>query len=98
MVMPDARREARPEEDDQEGDEPSDARSRAAEDECAERRHDAPQADAAGGQEAADRDHRQRRCEQDRQELDMEQERRRLRVLVKMTIEATTIAKYRYAR
>ncbi len=49
--------------------------SHAAEDERAHRREDAPQAHAGGGDEAAERDHRQRRREQDVEELDAQEQR-----------------------
>ena len=43
------------------------------EDERPERREDPPEPDAAGAEEAAERDHRQRRREQDRDLADAEQ-------------------------
>ena len=49
------RREAGAEEEGEPHDEPADARADAAEHQCPERRHDAPQADAARRQPAADR-------------------------------------------
>ena len=53
-----------------EGDEPSHPGARAVEDEGAERGQDAPQADGTGRQEAANERHRDRRGEQDVEQLD----------------------------
>ena len=67
---------ARPhaEEDRQERDVPADAGAHAAEDERAHRGEDAPDADARGGDEPAERDHRQGRREQDVEELDAQEQ------------------------
>ena len=58
-------RDARSEEDDEEGEVPAHRRPDVAEHERPERGENAPQADAAGGEKPAERDHRQRRREQD---------------------------------
>ena len=61
----DLARDPRSEEDDDERDVPADRRPDVAEHERPERRENPPQADAAGVEESAERDHRQRRREQD---------------------------------
>ena len=71
----DLAREPAREEDGQERDIPADAGSHAAEDERAHRGQDAPDAHARGGDETAERDHRQVRREQDIEELDVQEQR-----------------------
>ena len=64
----------RAEEHDQIGDVPADAARTSLNTSAPERREDPPQADAAGVEEAPERDHRQGRSEQDRDLADAEQE------------------------
>ena len=70
----DLARDAAREEDSQERHVPADAGAYAAEDERAHRGEDAPDADAGGRDETAERDHRQGRREQDVEELDAQEQ------------------------